>query len=46
MNIKKAEYYTNSENKVCGVKITMQEGNEVFAPRSEGNRFYAELLNK
>ena len=46
MNIKNAEYYTNSENKVCGVKITMQEGNEVFAPRSEGNRFYAELLKQ
>tara|TARA_R100000995_G_scaffold75059_1_gene44278 strand:- start:321 stop:497 length:177 start_codon:yes stop_codon:yes gene_type:complete len=46
MNIKEAQYYTNGQNQVCGVKITMQEGNEVFAPRSEGNRFYAEILRQ
>ena len=46
MNIKEAQYYKGSEDKICGVKITMQEGNEVFAPRSEGNRFYAELLRQ
>ena len=46
MNIKEAQYYKNNEGNVAGVKITMQEGNEVFAPRSEGNRFYAELLKQ
>ena len=46
MNIKEAQYYKNNEGKVAGVKIIMQEENEVFAPRSEGNRFYAELLKQ
>ena len=46
MNIKEAQYYKNNEDRICGVKITMQKGNEVFAPRSEGNRFYAEILKQ
>ena len=46
MNIKEAQYYKNNEGRVCGVKITMQEGNDVYAPRREGNRFYAELLKQ
>ena len=46
MDIKEAQYYKNNEGKVAGVKITMKKGNEVFAPRSEGNRFYAEILKQ
>ena len=43
MNIKEAKYIKNQENRVCGIKVTLEDNTVLQVPRSLGNPDYAEI---
>ena len=43
MNIKEAKYIKNQENRVCGIKVTLEDNTVLQVPRSLGNTDYAEI---
>ena len=46
MGIKEAKYIKNTDNQTCGIKVTLADDTVHYVSRSEGNRFYAEILKQ
>ena len=46
MNIKEAKYIKNQENRVCGIKVTLEDNTVMQVPRSVDNSDYAEILEQ
>ena len=46
MNIKEARYIQNQENRVCGIKVTLEDNTVMQVPRSIDNTDYAEILKQ
>ena len=46
MNIKEARYIQNQENRVCGIKVTLENNTILQVPRSLENTDYAEILKQ
>ena len=43
MNIKEAKYIKNQENRVCGIKVTLEDNTVMQVPRSVGNKDFDEI---
>tara|TARA_R100000353_G_scaffold159150_1_gene118558 strand:- start:49 stop:234 length:186 start_codon:yes stop_codon:yes gene_type:complete len=46
INIKEAKYIKNPENRICGIKVTLENNTILQVPRSLENTDYAEILKQ